>query len=377
MPTPDAAVSLIASQSDLEAACAVIASRPELPLDTEFVRTDTYRPRLCLMQIGTPDVIFCLDMIADIDPAPLWRAISTPGALKILHAAKQDMEVFLLRFGSLPGPLFDTQIAAALLGHPPQMGYAALVEAELGIHIDKTQTRTDWSRRPLTPAQIAYAANDVAFLTQLTLRLRERLAALGREEWAVEDSAALLEPVLYGVHPEKAWERLGGITYQPVATQVRARRLAAWRERRADQADRPRQWILSDQALLALAAAGPTDVAGIRALDVMPAGAMRNSAEAILAELRRADAEVEAGGHGLVRRSRPKAADDGHLRYLIALVQKAASALDLAPEIIATRGELTALLRGERDLRPLRGWRRAVIGEALLGALPESAERAY
>jgi ribonuclease D len=267
-------------------------------------------------------------------------------------------------------------VAAALLGHPPQMGYAALVEAELGVRIDKTQTRTDWSRRPLSAAQIVYAANDVAFLPELAARLRQRLAGAGREAWALEDSAALLDPSLYGVNPEDAWERLGGIVYQPVAVQARARRLAAWRERRADQADRPRQWILTDQALLALAAANPEDVAGIQALDVVPQGAIRNSGAAILAELRRADEDLAAGGYGLVRRSRPTAPDNGRLRQLIDVTQKAANALDVAPEILATRAEIGALMRGARDVRPLRGWRRAVIGEALLAALPGGAEHA-
>jgi ribonuclease D len=369
MPTPDDRIRLIARQPDLEVACSTISAQTELALDTEFARTDTYRPKLCLIQIGAPAGVFCVDMLAGLDPAPLWHVVAAPGVVKILHAAKQDIEVLWLTFAALPAPVFDTQIAAGLLGYPPQAGYAALVETELGIQLDKTQTRTDWSRRPLSAAQIEYAANDVAHLSELAERLRLRLAEAGRLEWAREDSAALLDPGLYALRPENAWERLPGISYQPVALQARAQRLAAWRERRADQVDRPRQWILSDQALMALATANPADAAALAASGLLSPGAIRNSGSAILAELRHADAELAAGQLQITQQARPASLDDGHVRRLGAVLQKAAGELGLAQEILATRADLAALLRGSRDVRPLRGWRRTVIGERLLAAL--------
>lgn len=369
MPTPAPHVRLVDRQAALDDACAAIEDCAELPLDTEFARTDTYRPRLCLVQVGTPREVFCVDMLAGLDAGRLQAMLAAPRAPKILHAAKQDMEVFQLRFGALPGPVFDTQVAAALAGHPPQAGYATLVEAELGAHIDKSQTRTDWSRRPLTPAQVEYAGNDVAHLPELAARLRERLRALGREAWAEEDCAALLDPGLYGVRPENAWERLGGVEFQPVEVQARARRLAAWRERRADHADRPRQWILADQALMAIAGANPRDASALAALDVMPPGAVRNSADAILAELRQAEADLASGTLAITRRERPAATENAALKRLSGVVQHAAGGLGIAAELLATRGELTAMLRGARELRPLRGWRREIVGEALLAAL--------
>lgn len=368
MPTPEHG-RLIDRQPQLDAASARIIGQDELPIDTEFARTNTYRPRLCLIQVGVPGEVFCADMLAPLDFAALWAGIAAPTALKIMHAAKQDMEVLLLQFGGLPGPIFDTQIGAGLLGHPPQAGYASLVEAELGVRLDKSQTRTDWTRRPLTAAQIDYATNDVAHLPELARRLRRKLVDLGRETWALDDSAALLDPAQYVVRPDIAWERLAGIAHQPVAVQARARRLAAWREQRADQADRPRQWILSDQALTALASAGPTSLAGIEALDVMPPAVVRNSGAAILAELHQAAADLADGSLTLTQQSRPGVPDTAHLKRLGAVVQEIATKLGVAPEILATRGDLTALLRGAREVRPLRGWRRAVVGEALLTAL--------
>jgi ribonuclease D len=369
MPTPDDRIRLIKRQPDLEVACAAISAQPELALDTEFARTDTYRPKLCLVQIGAPAGVFCVDMLAGLDPAPLWHAVAAPAVVKILHAAKQDIEVLWLTFAAFPAPVFDTQIAAGLLGHPPQAGYAALVETELGIRLDKTQTRTDWSRRPLSAAQIEYAANDVAHLPALASRLNLRLAAAGRLEWAREDSVALLDPALYALRPENAWERLPGISYQPVALQARARRLAAWRERRADQVDRPRQWILGDQTLMALAAANPADTTALAASGLLGPGVIRNSGAAILAELRQADADLAAGRLQITQQARPAPLDNGRVRRLGAVVQKAAGELGIAQEILATRADLAALLRGSRDVRPLRGWRRIVIGERLLAAL--------
>ncbi len=366
MPTPAVPARLVARQPDLDAACAAIADAHSLPLDTEFARTDTFRARLCLIQLGTPAAAWCIDTLADLDLSGLWQLIAAPGRLKILHAAKQDMEVLLQAFGTAPGPLFDTQIVAGLLGHPPQAGYANLVEAELGVRLDKSQTRTDWSRRPLTAAQVEYAANDVAWLPALAERLHGRLAAAGREAWAAEDCAALLDPALYSLQSERAWERLGGLEYQPPAVQARARRLAAWREQRADSANRPRQWILADPLLMALATTRPRDLAGLQSLG-LAAGLLRNSGATILAELEQADAGIADGTlPELVQRSRPAPTDNGEVKRLATKVQKVATELGVAPEILATRSDLTALLHGARDIRPLRGWRRAVIGEVLL-----------
>ncbi|MBM4196023.1 MAG: ribonuclease D [Gammaproteobacteria bacterium] len=369
MPTPEALVVLVDSQDAADAASTVCAKAGVLALDTEFARTDTFRARLCLLQILAGDSVFCVDMLAPLDAGPLWSGITANPCAKILHAAKQDMEVFAQRFGTLPAPLFDTQVAAALLGHPPQAGYATLVEAELGIVLDKSQTRTDWSRRPLTAAQIAYAGNDVLHLPELAARLGERLRAAGREAWASEDSATVLDPALYALQPETAWERLGGIEYQPPVVQARARRLAAWRELRADRSDRPRQWILADEVLQRLAAVGPMDIAGIEALGVVPAGVVRHSGAALLAELRAGEADLESGAVAVVRRERTATVDAARAKELGALVQNRAQELGVASEILATRGEIASLLRGARDSRPLRGWRREVIGQQLLAAL--------
>jgi ribonuclease D len=278
------------------------------------------------------------------------------------------MEVAWVRHKRLPNPLFDTQIAAALVGQPAQVGYAGLVKALLNVDVDKTHTRADWSLRPLGPELIHYAASDVVHLPAVYAMLREQLEKLGRYDWAVEDSARLVDPALYIVDPGEAWRRLAGIPRLPVAAQLRARRLARWREENALRADRPRQWILSDKSLLDIAMRRPHTEAELAGCAEVAPGTARRQGEAILAELDAADREY-AGGTDLKQEARPDLVDPEQLKRIGKVVDDVAKALDLAPEILATRKDITAAIRGEPNLRPLTGWRRAVIGEPLLAAV--------
>jgi ribonuclease D len=369
MPTPRPAVRLIERQPELDSCCAALARQSVVGLDTEFARTDTYRPRLCLVQLAADHAVSCVDVLSGLDATALWNVLCATTPLKLVHAAKQDLEVLRLSFGGLPGAIFDTQVGAALVGHPAQIGYAALVEAELGVRLDKSHTRTDWSRRPLSQEQLVYAGNDVAFLPELHQRLRSRLVQQGRADWAEEDSAALLDPVLYEPCPENAWQRLSGVRFLALPIQARVRRLAAWRENRAAGADRPRQWILSDQALLDIAHADPRDLSELGALRSVPAGTVRKSGETLLAQLRAAGQDLASGTLDLRQEMRPAAVQNGAVRKLSQIVQRVAGELGIAPEVLATRSDLMALYRGSRAVRPLQGWRRAVIGEALLVAL--------
>ncbi len=361
---------LIDRQEALDAACADIRPGEIASIDTEFMRTDTYAPVLCLAQVATARQVYCIDELAGLDTTALWQRLATGPGLRLLHAAKQDMEVLWLRHRLLPAPLFDTQIAAALVGHPAQMGYAALVKALLDIEIDKTHTRADWSRRPLAPALLDYAANDVVHLPALHALLEERLEALGRLAWAMEDSARLVDGALYEPAADKAWERLTAIAHLPVPAQLRARRLATLREAEAIRADRPRQWIFSDKSLLDIAMRAPQDLDALAHCEDLPAGVLRRRGAAILQAVAEADADP-ATGSGLAQRGRPDPEARKAVAHLARVVEGRASALGIAPELLATRKDLAALVRGERDLRPLEGWRREEVGRALLEALPD------
>lgn len=359
---------LVDQQAQLDAACAAISRDGLIAVDTEFARTTQFTPRLCLIQIAAGAQIFCVDELAGLNTSPLWDILCSGTGLRVLHAAKQDLEVAWVTYQRLPQPLFDTQIAAALTGHPAQVGYAALVKALLDIDVDKTHTRADWSQRPLRPELIAYANTDVIHLPTVHAMLCEQLERLGRYAWAVEDSARLVDPGLYRNDPDNAWRRLSGLPRMPVAVQFRARRLARWREEQAIHADRPRQWIISDRALLDIAQRNPPDESALANCADLPAGVVRRQASALLAELAAA-AEELAGGTDLSQELRSDADDQAEIKRLGKIVNEVAKMLDVAPEILATRKDLIALIRGERELRPLSGWRQSVIGEPLLAAV--------
>src|SRR5687767_2084248 len=224
------------------------ANATTLALDTEFMREKTYRAELCLLQIADGDDAVCIDPLAIADLNGLRPLLGAPGVVKIMHAARQDLEVLLPAVG-LVQPVFDTQIAAALAGHPSQVGYAELARRLLGVELSKAHTRTDWTRRPLSTEQQEYALDDVRHLPALRVSLLETLAAKGRLAWLEEELAALANADALRVEPEDAWRKVKGLPALDEQRQRLAQSLAAWRERRASERNRPRGWILDDVAL--------------------------------------------------------------------------------------------------------------------------------
>ena len=330
------------------------------------MRTNTYWPHLCVVQLAYGGNTTAVDVVADLNTNRLGEQLLDRPDVEIWHAAKQDLEALYAVYERLPRSVFDTQIAAALLGFQPQIGYAGLVKELLGLDLPKDQTRTDWSRRPLTRDQIAYALEDVAHLHEIYGIVHERLTALGRFEWAIEDSASLLDPALYSVPADEAWRRLSGIPFLPPPVQARARRLAGWREDRARRVDRPRQWILADKPLLAIAHENPRGLDELRRIDGIPPAVARKQGKAILSVIREANADVDAGRIDLVQKAIPVPPDKTRVKQLSGLVRATAEELGIAPEILATRKDIAGILTGRQDLRTLAGWRRDVIGERLL-----------
>jgi ribonuclease D len=359
---------LIDSQEKLDEFCGELLDPTAVAVDTEFARTETYFPKLCLFQLAINTHLVCIDVVAELDTTALRRLLFDGPALKIFHAAKQDLEVIYTTYGRLPEPIIDTQIAAGLMGHQPQIGYASLVQELVGITLAKGHTRTDWCRRPLSAEQLDYAIDDVRYLAEIHAKLQAGLERSGRCGWVIEDSAALVDPGLYVAVPEDAWNRLPSIPYLPVPIQARARRLAAWREKRAKDVNRPRRWVLADKTLLAIAAANPGNESELRGLSQLPPAVIRNQGEVLLSELRRADDDVQADRVQFGQQSKPQPPNPRALKKLSEVVSKTADELGIATEILATRRDLAALLRGDQDIRPLNGWRRQVIGEKLLSA---------
>lgn len=357
---------LIADDAALAAMIQRLSGSDWITVDTEFVRERSYFAQLCLVQIGNAEEVACVDALA-VDMAPLWAFLADPARVKVMHSASQDMEIFVQQAGDCPRPLFDTQVAAAMLGLGDQISYAALVEQRLGVTLDKSQSRTDWSARPLKPAQLAYAADDVRQLGRLYPELRDALEAAGRSEWLVEDCAAISQPARYRPDPEGAWQRLKGLGRLAPDSQHAAAALARWREERALASDRPRRWVLDDETLLAIAATMPADETQLRAVPGIAPRSLEQWGKTWLERI----AQAPRGEAPLVEDLRPDAAHKALVKQLGRTVRHRAEALGVPPSLLAARAGLERLAReGAGSAIPaLQGWRRHQVGEALLAAL--------
>lgn len=340
-------------------------SAPFLALDTEFVREQTYYAQLCLIQVGDGRSNVCVDPLAGLDLVPLMDLLLAPGVTRVFHAAGQDLEILVQRWGRCPQQMFDTQIAAALLGHGEQLGYAGLVEKLVGVKLDKSLSRTNWAKRPLQANEIAYAAADVRHLADIYPRLRDELAARARLSWAEEDCAAMADPARYRISPETEWKRLKGLARLEPRAQHVAARLAAWREVIAEERDRPRRWILSDEALYALAERRPSTLSQLDDLAVLPPKSVERHGEALLALVDEAS-RTEAP---LVTDTRPTEAEKQKLKRLLERARAIANELGIPASLLAPRADIDALAaEGDKaEIALLRGWRREVAGQELLG----------
>jgi ribonuclease D len=264
-------------------------------------------------------------------------------------------------------PVFDTQIAAGLAGFPAQIGYAELARRLLDVELDKAHTRTDWSRRPLSPEQQEYALDDVRHLLALRASLLETLQARGRLAWLEEELAGLANADALRVAPEDAWKKVKGLPSLDAARQRLAQDLAAWRERRADERNRPRGWILDDVSLREIVVRLPRSREALSALPEMQESVVRKCGDELLELVRRAD--IAEPPPPLPRRERPDPAMLATVKRLAEITAAAASELGIGPEVLATRRELERFAAGREDVSLLRGWRKAVVGEKLLAAL--------
>jgi ribonuclease D len=357
---------MIDSADALTAFAAGLGRATTLALDTEFMREKTYRAELCLLQIADGANAVCIDPLAVPDLGVLVPAFTAPGTVKIMHAARQDLEVLLPAVG-LVTPVFDTQIAAALAGHPAQVGYAELARRLLDVELPKAHTRADWSRRPLSAEQLEYALDDVRHLAAIRESLLETLAAKGRVAWLEEELAALGNADALRVAPEDAWKKVKGLPGLDPQRQLLARELAAWRERRASERNRPRGWILDDTVLREIVLRLPRNMETLATLPEMQESVVRKCGDELLAIV--AAAGISEPPPPLPRRERPDPAQVALVKKLADIATDVAKQLEVNAEVLATRRELEKLVAGKRDISLLRGWRAPLLGEKLLAAL--------
>ena len=359
---------LVTETAALDALCARLRAEPFVTIDTEFMRERTYYPELCVVQLGGAAENAVIDALAPgLDLAPLGALLRDESTLKVFHAARQDVEIFLELFGTVPAPLFDTQVAAMVAGFGDQVGYDALVSALTGGQIDKAHRFSDWSARPLSPAQVTYAAADVTHLHTAYERLRERLEREGRTEWVAEEMQVLTRPDTYRADPEAMWERLRPRTNNRRLLGI-LRAAAAWREREAQRLDIPRQRLVRDESLLEIAATAPDGAEALaRCRGVSRGFAEGRSGVALLAAIAAAAALPEDALPDAQRGRDGPRASPALVSLLKVLLAAQCETHDVAPKLVASGEDIDRLATEDApDVPALSGWRRTVFGEDAL-----------
>jgi ribonuclease D len=354
--------------NQLQNLCEELSTETVFALDTEFLREKTYYAQLCLIQIATPNVIACIDPIQLKDISPFLETLYDPQKLKVMHSARQDLEIFHDMTQKVPAPLFDTQIAATLLGYGDQLGYANLIEKMLGVKLAKIHTRADWSRRPLGKGQIEYAMDDVRYLLPAYQMQTEALDELGRSDWLQKDFAALTDPQLYQLASQDLWQKVRGAnTLKGVQLPV-LQQLAQWREQQAVEKNRPRRWIVRDDVLLEISRQLPQSEAALMQLPGSDSYLQKN-AETILTIVEQGKAIPRSQWPTPTKYMRLSAEQEAKVDLLMAVVRTRAAQAQVTPSVLANRKELECLVQGKRSCSVMRGWRAELVGNELQAIL--------
>lgn len=345
----------------------MISSTNTIGLDTEFVRIRTYYPKLCLVQISSNLGTGCIDCLQGNNLKKVWQLIFNPKRLKIVHSARQDLEILFLIKNQIPENIFDTQIGAALLGYPPQVGIKQLLKDELNIVISKTETRSDWSKRPLDLKQIEYALEDVNHLLNLHNSLEKKLKEKERYRWAMEDSSRILTNEKELFNPDSAWKRIPGIKNLKNKNQYLAVKLATWREKTAIQMDLPRQWLLSDKSLIETAKKELVSLTRLESIGIKNRYLKKSQLKQISKLVQQHKENIEGVGKLKLKFNKNyKIHSDPYLlEKLSKIISVKAKELNIFPEVLAGKKDLLALSQKNSDSKLLTGWRNKAIGAEL------------
>lgn len=371
---------LITTTAELAETCQTFATSAFVTVDTEFIRETTFWPELCLIQLASPDEGVIVDPLAPgLDLAPLFALMADPSVLKVFHAARQDIEIVYKLAGRVPEPLFDTQIAAMVCGFGESIAYDQLVARLTEARIDKTSRFTDWRRRPLTEKQLDYALADVTHLRDVYLALDAQIEKSGRRSWLDEEMALLANPETYDLHPDEAWTRLKMRVKKPIELQI-LKEVAAWREREARDADKPRGRILKDEAIYEIAQQQPRDEAALGRLRSLSKGFERSaSGREIIAAVNRSLALPKSE---LPPVPRPQALPEGTaaaVEFLKVLLKIVVEEEGVAAKLITSSADLEQLASKGEDaaVAALSGWRREIFGARALELLSGRAGLVY
>ncbi len=357
----------IDTPDQLKQLCERLQGSPWLALDTEFIRERTYFPHFCLLQISNGEEAACVDPISLTDLSPLTELLFDKRIVKVFHAGRQDLEIFYQLWQRLPAPLFDTQIAASLLGQGEQIGYGGLVQKVLAIELEKGASRTDWSQRPLEQEQIRYALDDVIHLGEIYIQQRSALEKMDRLQWLEADFNNLADPATYQIIPEHCWKRVKGRQHLKGVQTAVLQQLAAWREERAINRDKPRKWIVKDEILFEMARRMPSDKKQLLKLRGVEARLVERHGDDLLQLIKRARTTPQAQWPIEKQTKRPGPEQEALIDLLMCGLRLQAQQQKITPAIIAGRKELERLAKGERDIPLLTSWRKEVAGDVLWG----------
>ncbi len=358
----------------LDDLCERLRGAASLALDTEFLRERTFYAQLCLLQIASEELVACVDPLALPTLEPLLEIIFDPRVLKIMHAGRQDLEILFDLRGKLSRPVFDTQIAATLLGLGDQVSYQTLVRDVLGVELEKTHTRTNWQQRPLDSGQLRYAQDDVRYLHEVWHRQTRQLEDKGRHGWLDDDFAALTDIANYDKVAEDAWLRIRGIRVLKGVQLAVVRELAAWREHRAREYDRPRKWILGDDVLIDLARHLPPDMDALHRVRGLDPRTLRSVGPDIINVIQRVQKLPQSEWPSLGLRFTPTPSEEALIDAMMAIVRQAGISNGISPAALASRRDLEQMIAGKNDHAILHGWRGRLVGQHLQAFLQGEIE---
>lgn len=360
----------VSNQEDLEVLIQKINGAPLLAIDTEFHREKTYFAKLCLIQLATDEVSAIVDPLRVKDLTPLADILTDERTVKIFHAGSQDVEILINAVGVAPSPVFDTQIAAGLLGHPQQMGYGALVKALCDVSLAKADSFTDWARRPLSQAQLEYAINDVLYLPGIYRKMMDKLSKAGRFEWLEHDFDHLSDPKTYEVEPQEAWRRVKRVSSLTRKQLAVVRSVAAWREETARDRNVPRKWVLTDEVIVEIAKRSPSTKGQLLEVRGLGERLTDRSIKEILDGISASLATDPETWPKLRKRVGASHEVEGVVDLMVALLRLRAKEHGVTTQFLAGREELVKVAKGECDDLPvMTGWRKDIIGDELIQLL--------
>ncbi|MEE9320622.1 MAG: ribonuclease D [Granulosicoccus sp.] len=348
----------------LEVFCTAVRAGSYIAIDTEFLRERTYRPELCLVQIKQQEHLACIDTLAIDDLSPLFDLLFDTTITKVLHAASQDLEIFYLKKKKVPSPIFDTQLAAPLLGYNEQIGYGNLVREHLGIDLAKSHTRADWTRRPMPTEQIRYALDDVIYLEQLYLDMHGKLETLGRLPWLEPEFAEWENPLKYDQPAGERWKKIRNIQRYKGPTLAIIQSLAAWRELKARETNQPRNWLMKDDILLSIAQQQPTDHVELNHIRGLDRKTRERFGDEILAQINQSRTQTPDPLPAFAKKKKLNGKTRAQLQLLDAWVHQRAQELDIAPGLLAPVKLLEKVVTGN-STTALRGWREPLLAADL------------